>query len=310
MALLLEVPSNLNPTGRQLFENFRLRNPSKAISLLSNLLLHHPGNSSILIKREYPLSWSSSLSIPFFPLHHPKNLSLLIKIMSNTVRSRGAPCAACTYCHYSPRFLSSAKNIEPDIILTTVNLPQPGVLPIDEDLLGYLCSGGLLRLLTSIKKAAPDILPTTVNLSEHGALPAYPNMSDYQATLEGFSGRSSQVGSVAELGYPTGCPGQLLRTSTNPRSRSNIRLLWGDSPSTVLPVIQKLMESGLRFGDVDGVIPVTSSRYSVDTFVAQVKTAWYNQGEIEDEGILLRVISQPGSALFTSFINGELPPSS
>ncbi|KAM7517096.1 hypothetical protein LguiA_006679 [Lonicera macranthoides] len=90
------------------------------------------------------------------------------------------------------------QNIEPDIISTTVNLPQPGVLSIDEDFLGYLCSGGL-RLLTSTKKAAPDILPTTVNLSEHGALPAYPNMSDYQAALEGFSGRSSQVGSVAEV---------------------------------------------------------------------------------------------------------------
>ncbi|KAM7473484.1 hypothetical protein LguiB_020727 [Lonicera macranthoides] len=72
----------------------------------------------------------------------------------------------------SSRFLSSAENIAPNIILTTVNLPQPGV--------------------------APDILPTTVNLSEHGALPTYPNLSDYQAILEGFSKGSSQVGSATE----------------------------------------------------------------------------------------------------------------
>ncbi|KAM7524279.1 hypothetical protein LguiA_014181 [Lonicera macranthoides] len=47
----------------------------------------------------------------------------------------------------SSRFLSSAENITPNIISTTVNLSQPGVFLIDEDLMGYPPSGGLLRLL-------------------------------------------------------------------------------------------------------------------------------------------------------------------
>ncbi|KAM7465824.1 hypothetical protein LguiB_013386 [Lonicera macranthoides] len=98
----------------------------------------------------------------------------------------------------SSRFLSSADNIAPEVVPTTVNLPQPGVLPNNGDLLGYPCSEGLFRLLMSTENTASNTLPTTMNLSEHRAFPTYPNMSDYQALLEGFSGGSSQVGSVAE----------------------------------------------------------------------------------------------------------------
>ncbi|KAM7466569.1 hypothetical protein LguiB_014131 [Lonicera macranthoides] len=99
----------------------------------------------------------------------------------------------------SSRFLSSANNIAPEVVPTIVNLPQPGVLPINEDLLGYPCSESLFRLLMSTENTASNILPTTMNLSQHRAFPTYPNMSDYQARLEGFSGGSSQVGSVAEV---------------------------------------------------------------------------------------------------------------
>ncbi|KAM7500202.1 hypothetical protein LguiA_024616 [Lonicera macranthoides] len=99
----------------------------------------------------------------------------------------------------SSRSLSSADNTAPEFVPTTVNLPQPGVLPISGDRLGYPCSDSLLRLLMSTENAAPNILPTTMNLLEHRDSPAYPNMSDYQARLEGFSGGSSQVGSVAEV---------------------------------------------------------------------------------------------------------------
>ncbi|KAM7492911.1 hypothetical protein LguiB_027520 [Lonicera macranthoides] len=93
---------------------------------------------------------------------------------------------------------SSVENITPDIIPTIVNLPQLGVLSIDENLLGCPYFEGLSRLFTSTEESAPDILPTTLNFSEHGALPTYPTMSDYQAVLEGFLRGSSQVGYVAE----------------------------------------------------------------------------------------------------------------
>ncbi|KAM7484236.1 hypothetical protein LguiA_000245 [Lonicera macranthoides] len=99
----------------------------------------------------------------------------------------------------SSRFLSSADNIAPEVIPTTVNLPHPGILSINGDLLGYPCSEGLFRLPMSTENIASNILPTTINLSEHRAFSTYSNMSDYQALLEGFAGGSFQVGSVAEV---------------------------------------------------------------------------------------------------------------
>lgn len=44
---------------------------------------------------------------------------------------------------------------------------------------------------------------------------------------------------------------------------------WNDSPSTVLPVLRKLMKAGIRVwvysGDTDGRVPVTSTRYSINS---------------------------------------------
>ncbi|ONM15805.1 Serine carboxypeptidase-like 35 [Zea mays] len=44
---------------------------------------------------------------------------------------------------------------------------------------------------------------------------------------------------------------------------------WNDSPATVLPILKKLMGAGLRVwvysGDTDGRVPVTSTRYSINT---------------------------------------------
>ncbi|KAM7522126.1 hypothetical protein LguiA_012028 [Lonicera macranthoides] len=78
----------------------------------------------------------------------------------------------------SSRFLSSANNIAPEVVSTTVNLSQPEVLPNNGDLLGYPCSEGLFRLLMSTENAASNILPTTMNLSDHRAFSTYSNMSD------------------------------------------------------------------------------------------------------------------------------------
>ncbi|GMP38205.1 hypothetical protein CsSME_00009539 [Camellia sinensis var. sinensis] len=43
---------------------------------------------------------------------------------------------------------------------------------------------------------------------------------------------------------------------------------WNDSPSTMFPTYRSLIASGLRIliysGDVDAVVPVTSTQYSID----------------------------------------------
>ncbi|KAJ8622730.1 hypothetical protein MRB53_031259 [Persea americana] len=62
---------------------------------------------------------------------------------------------------------------------------------------------------------------------------------------------------------------------------------WGDSPDTVLPILEELMAKGLRVwvysGDVDGRLPVTSTRYSLNKLKLPVKTpwqAWYVNQEV------------------------------
>ncbi|PSS09967.1 Serine carboxypeptidase-like, partial [Actinidia chinensis var. chinensis] len=60
---------------------------------------------------------------------------------------------------------------------------------------------------------------------------------------------------------------------------SEVIKYWDDSPSTILPLLQELMENGLRVwifsGDIDGRIPVTSTKYSINKMKLPVKTAWH-----------------------------------
>ncbi|XP_050213164.1 serine carboxypeptidase II-2 [Mercurialis annua] len=62
---------------------------------------------------------------------------------------------------------------------------------------------------------------------------------------------------------------------------------WKDSPRTVLDVYHELIESGLRIwvfsGDTDAVIPVTSTRYSIDALnltTTKPWHAWYDDGQV------------------------------
>ncbi|KAF4390145.1 hypothetical protein G4B88_005063 [Cannabis sativa] len=62
---------------------------------------------------------------------------------------------------------------------------------------------------------------------------------------------------------------------------------WKDSPISVLDVYQELIESGLRIwvlsGDTDAVIPITSTRYSIDALKLPTRGpwhAWYDDGEV------------------------------
>ncbi|CAL5330642.1 unnamed protein product [Camellia sinensis] len=62
---------------------------------------------------------------------------------------------------------------------------------------------------------------------------------------------------------------------------------WEDSPSTIIPLLQELMANGLRVwvfsGDIDGRIPVTSTKYSINKMKLHLKTPWhpwYLNGEV------------------------------
>nr|POE99748.1 serine carboxypeptidase-like 40 [Quercus suber] len=54
---------------------------------------------------------------------------------------------------------------------------------------------------------------------------------------------------------------------------------WVDSQSTIIPHLQELMAHGLRVwifsGDIDGRVPVTSTKYSINKMKLPIKTAWH-----------------------------------
>ncbi|KAJ8748720.1 hypothetical protein K2173_011269 [Erythroxylum novogranatense] len=60
---------------------------------------------------------------------------------------------------------------------------------------------------------------------------------------------------------------------------SDIIQSWLDSPTTIIPLLQEFMANGLRVwvfsGDVDSVVSVTSTLYSLRTMKLPVKTKWY-----------------------------------
>ncbi|XP_058221919.1 serine carboxypeptidase-like 40 [Rhododendron vialii] len=60
---------------------------------------------------------------------------------------------------------------------------------------------------------------------------------------------------------------------------SDVIQKWRDSPSTIIPLLQELMENEVRVwvfsGDTDGRVPVTSTKYSLNKMKLPVKTAWH-----------------------------------
>ncbi|KAM0062081.1 putative carboxypeptidase D [Helianthus debilis subsp. tardiflorus] len=59
---------------------------------------------------------------------------------------------------------------------------------------------------------------------------------------------------------------------------SNLIAKWKDSPSTMFPIYKRLIASGLRIllysGDVDAVVPVSGTRYSIDAMNLKVVKPW------------------------------------
>eukprot|EP00252_Welwitschia_mirabilis_P007123 TRINITY_DN1821_c0_g3_i1.p1 TRINITY_DN1821_c0_g3~~TRINITY_DN1821_c0_g3_i1.p1 ORF type:complete len:465 (-),score=59.55 TRINITY_DN1821_c0_g3_i1:136-1530(-) len=108
---------------------------------------------------------------------------------------------------------------------------------------------------------------------------------------------------------------------------------WKDSPRTMLPVHKELIKGGLRVwvfsGDTDAVIPVTSSRHSVNALRLSKTSSWrpwYGDGEVggwtqEYKGLTLVTVRgaghevplhQPRRAfiLFQCFLKGSSMPAS
>ncbi|KAL9242219.1 hypothetical protein vseg_016240 [Gypsophila vaccaria] len=106
---------------------------------------------------------------------------------------------------------------------------------------------------------------------------------------------------------------------------------WKDSPRSVLDVYRELIKAGLRIwmfsGDTDAVIPVTSTRYSIDALkLPTVKNwhAWYDDGQVggwtqEYKGLTFVVVRGAGHevplhrpklalTLAKSFLDGKSMP--
>ncbi|XP_073123378.1 serine carboxypeptidase 1-like [Henckelia pumila] len=104
---------------------------------------------------------------------------------------------------------------------------------------------------------------------------------------------------------------------------------WKDMPVSILPTIKELMANGIRVwiysGDIDGRVPVTSTRYSMAKIGAEILTPWYpwySNGEVGGYAVEYKNVTfvsirgaghfvpsyQPERALelFSSFLKGKL----
>ncbi|XP_024959840.1 serine carboxypeptidase II-3-like [Cynara cardunculus var. scolymus] len=106
--------------------------------------------------------------------------------------------------------------------------------------------------------------------------------------------------------------------------------IWNDSAVSILPIIKYLIDNGQRLwvfsGDTDARVPITSSRYAINTLNLLIETAWrpwYLNEEVGGyleayKGLLLITVRGAGHsvpsfqprralALFTSFLGGIVP---
>ncbi|XP_010522153.1 PREDICTED: serine carboxypeptidase-like 35 [Tarenaya hassleriana] len=108
-------------------------------------------------------------------------------------------------------------------------------------------------------------LPTGYDPCTEDYVEKYFNRKDVQAALHA---------NVTSLPYPySSCSGVIKG--------------WGDAPSTVIPIIRKLLNAGLRIwiysGDTDGRVPVTSTRYSIKKMGLKVESewrAWFHKNQV------------------------------
>ncbi|KAL5993430.1 Serine carboxypeptidase-like 35 [Asimina triloba] len=109
---------------------------------------------------------------------------------------------------------------------------------------------------------------------------------------------------------------------------------WIDSQASVLPILRKLVDAGIRVwvysGDTDGRVPVTSTRYSINEMGLKIKEkwrAWFHKQQVGgwvveyEEGLTFATVRGAGHqvpvfvpvqslSLFSHFLAGKpLPPS-
>ncbi|KAL7605638.1 serine carboxypeptidase-like 40 [Lactuca sativa] len=60
---------------------------------------------------------------------------------------------------------------------------------------------------------------------------------------------------------------------------SDVINIWKDSPSTIIPLLREFMKDNLRVwiysGDTDARVPVTSTKYSINSMSLPIKTPWH-----------------------------------
>ncbi|KAK7401236.1 hypothetical protein VNO78_12566 [Psophocarpus tetragonolobus] len=106
---------------------------------------------------------------------------------------------------------------------------------------------------------------------------------------------------------------------------------WNDSPATILPIIKYLIANDIRLwiysGDVDAMVPVTASRYSINTLRLPIQVAWYPWYSGDEvggyvvgyKGVTFVTVRGAGHAvpswqparsltMISSFLSGTLPP--
>ncbi|KAK7401170.1 hypothetical protein VNO78_12490 [Psophocarpus tetragonolobus] len=121
--------------------------------------------------------------------------------------------------------------------------------------------------------------------------------------------------------------------ATNWTHCSDLITTWNDSPTTILPIIKYLIDNNIGLwiysGDTDSVVPVTSSRYSINALKLPIQVPWhpwYSGNEVggyvvKYKGVTFVTVRgaghlvpswQPARALtlIFSFLYGSLPPAS
>ncbi|CAJ2675486.1 unnamed protein product [Trifolium pratense] len=162
----------------------------------------------------------------------------------------------------------------------------------------------------------------------------YAPLCNSSATKTSYSGSDfdpcSEAYTVAYLNLPK------VQKALHAKARkwsSCSDLSWTDSPASILPTINRLISSGISIwiysGDIDGRVPITSTKYSINSLKLPVNTAWrpwYTGKEVGGyvigyKGLTLVTVRgaghmvpsyQPHRALsmIASFLHGKLPPES
>eukprot|EP01018_Ginkgo_biloba_P005861 Gb_10864 [translate_table: standard] len=125
-----------------------------------------------------------------------------------------------------------------------------------------------LRSDTGPRQSAPEYDPCSENY-----VSTYLNTQQVQEALHA---------NVTALSYPwegcSTCDIIMSNLVLDPNS-SLINGKWNDSPRTMFPIYNDLMAAGLQIliysGDVDAVVPVTSTRYSINGLKLPIKKSWY-----------------------------------